>query len=240
MNWLLDIFLVLIFLLIMVISTEKGFVKSIWSTVTLVGAFVLAYMFGTLLGEWICDNFVLDHVSKYAFGIVEKLAASSSAQYDISYLFEALPDEFVTLVENCGADLEALESQFSLSVTVSQDELYSFAESVALPISRTLSKAVGIVVVFLAAVLALWLVGLVVKVIAKIPIIKTIDGFLGFLVGLIKGFIVVWIICVAVGIFVERGFMEPDSMEALKLLTDGSYIFKFFCNLSPVNFINIQ
>lgn len=240
MNWLLDVFLVLIFLLITVISTEKGFVKSIWSTVTIVGAFVLAYMFGPILGDWICDNFVLGHVSEYTFDVVETLIATGSEQYDISYLFESLPEEFVALVENCGADLETLESQFVQSVTVSKEELYSFAESVALPISRTLSNAVGVVSVFLASVLALWLVGLVVKVIAKIPIIKTINGLLGFVVGLIKGFIIVWILCVAIGIFVERGFMEPESMEALKLLADGSYIFKFFCNLSPVNFINIQ
>lgn len=240
MNWLLDVFLVLIFLLITVISTEKGFVKSIWSTVTIVGAFVLAYMFGPILGDWICDNFVLGHVSEYTFDVVETLIAADSEQYDISYLFESLPEEFVALVENCGADLETLESQFVQSVTVSKEELYSFAESVALPISRTLSNAVGVVSVFLASVLALWLVGLVVKVIAKIPIIKTINGLLGFVVGLIKGFIIVWILCVAIGIFVERGFMEPESMEALRLLADGSYIFKFFCNLSPVNFINIQ
>lgn len=240
MKWLLDIFLFLIFLLITIISTEKGFVKSIWSTVTIIGAFVLSYLFGPILGAWICDNFVLGHVTEYAFNVVETLVTTSSEQYDISYLFESLPDEFVALVENCGADLDALESQFMLSVTLSKDELYSFAESVALPISRTLSNAVGIVAVFLVSILVLWLVGLLVKVIAKFPIIKTINGFLGFLVGLIKGFIIVWILCVAIGIFVERGFMEPESMEALKILTDGSYIFKFFCNLSPVNFINIQ
>ena len=240
MNWLLDIFFVLLFLLIAVISAEKGFVKSIWSTVTIVGAFILAYMFGPVLGDWICNNFVLEHVSKYTFNIVEGLVGASTEQYDISYLFESLPDEFVALVENCGADLEALESQFQLSVTMSKDELYAFSESVALPISRTLANAVGIVAVFLAAVLALWLVGLVVKVIAKIPIVKTIDGILGFAVGVIKGVIIVWIICLIIGIFIEREFMEPGSIEALKLLTDSSHIFKFFCNLSPVDFINIR
>ncbi len=239
MSILLDIFLILLFLLITIISTERGFVDSVWSTVTIIGAFVLAYTFSGFVGDWICNNYVLRYVSEYAFEIVGSVVKQSAEQYDISSLFDSLPEEFVALVQNCGAEISSLEAQFGSSLTISEGELYSFAESVALPISQTLSNAIAIVSVFLISVLILWLFGILVKIIVKIPIIKTINSLLGFLFGLLKGFIIVWILCVALSIFVEKGFMNPDSVGVLNNLTKESYIFNFFCSFSPINFINI-
>ncbi len=240
MSWLLDIFLVLLFFLTVILTTDKGFVKSVWSTVTIVGAFVLAYIFGPPLGEWICDLFVLDKVSQYAFGVVENLVTEQSGQYDLSMLFNTLPEEFIQLIENCGADIDQLAEQFKFSVTISQDELYSFAESVAKPLARTVSNAAGVVAVFLASALALWLIGLVVKLIVQLPLIHALNGILGFVLGAVEGLVIVWVLCIALGIFVEQGFMNPGSVEVLRSLTEGSVIFEFFCALSPINFINIQ
>jgi uncharacterized membrane protein required for colicin V production len=231
--------MILLFLLITIISTERGFVDSVWSTVTIIGAFALAYTFSGFVGDWICNNFVLKYISEYAFEIVGSLMRQSSEQYDISSLFESLPEEFVALVENCGAELSSLEAKFGSSLAVSESELYSFAESVALPISKTISNAIAIVSVFLISILVLWLLGLLVKIIVKIPVIKTINSLLGFLFGVLKGFIIVWVLCVALSIFVERGFMNPDSVGVLNNLTRESYIFNFFCSFSPINFINI-
>lgn len=239
MNYLLDIFLFLLFLLITIISTERGFVDSVWSSVTIIGSFIVAYLFSSVVGEWICDNFVLKHISEYAYDIVESLIENNVDSYNIAGLFESLPEEFITLAQNCGADISALEAQFASSLTLSSAELYSFAESVAAPLSQTLSNAIAIVSIFLISLLIFWLVGLVVKVIVKIPIIKTLNSLLGFVFGVLKGLVIVWILCVTLSIFVERGFMDPETVEVLNNLTKESYIFNFFCTFSPINFINI-
>lgn len=239
MNYLLDIFLFLLFLLITIISTERGFVDSVWSSVTIIGAFIVAFLFSGLVGEWICDNFVLNYISEYAYEIVEALVEQSANNYNISALFDSLPDEFVALVENCGADVAMLEEQFGSSLTISADELHTFAESVASPISQTLSNAIAVVSLFIFSLLILWLAGLVVKIIVKIPVIKTLNSLLGFLFGVIKGVVIVWILCVALSIFVEKGFMNPQTVGLMHDLTGESYIFNFFCSFSPINFINI-
>ena len=240
MNFLLDIFLFLLFLLIVIVSTDRGFVSSVWNTVTVIGAFILAYMFSGIVADLICKNFVLNYVTEYAYGVVAALIESNTATYDISGLFESLPQDFVSLVEHCGADMAVLEQQFGTAVSVSVDDLFEFAESIALPISQTLSNAIAIVSVFLISLLLLWLFGLIIKVIVKIPIIRTLNSLLGFMFGLVKGFIVVWILCVTLSIFVERGFMNPNSVEVLNELTSSSHIFRFFCSFSPINFINIS
>ncbi len=240
MSFLLDIFFVLIFAIIVIFSVERGFVRSVWSTVTVVGAFIAAYIFGPLLGNWICDTFILNSVTEYAFEVVERLISEQSGQYNLSQLFETLPEEFVQLIENCGADIDQLASDFSAALTIPKEGLYGFAESVALPISKTISNAIGVILIFIVATISLCLIGYLVKAIVKLPLIHQVNGFLGLILGIIEGFVIVWVLCVAIGIFAERGFMDPASVKVIDSLTDGSYIFRFFCNLSPVNFINIQ
>jgi uncharacterized membrane protein required for colicin V production len=240
MNWLLDILFVLIFLLIVVVSTQKGFVKSIWRTVTVIGSFVVAYIFAPVIGEWICDNFVHQHVTSYAYGVVAQLVENNAGEYNVSGLFETLPEEFTQLLAHCGTSVEELSSRFSVSLTVSEDELYSMAESIAMPISRTLSNAVAIISVFLVSILAFALVGLVLKLVVKMPIIHSLDSVLGCLFGVGEGLVIVWILCLLVGLFVEHSFMSNSSNEVLYSLTEGSRIFNFFCELSPIDFINIK
>ena len=239
MNYLLDIFFLLLFLLITIIGAERGFVDSVWSSVTVIGSFVIAYLLGGTVGEWICDNFVLKYISEYSYSVVESLAQRSADSYDIAHLFASLPEEFVALATNCGTSISELESQFASSFTLSADELYSFASTIALPISKTLSNAIAIVSLFLISLLLLWLIGMVVKVIVKIPIIKTLNALLGFIFGVIKAFVFIWIICVTLSIFVERGFMNPETVEVLNNLTRESYVFNFFCSSSQIKFINI-
>lgn len=240
MHWILDILFILIFLLIVVVATQKGFVKSIWRTVTVIGSFIVAYIFGPLIGDWICENYVLEHVTSYAYDVVAQLVDNNAGEYNISGLFETLPEEFTQLLSHCGTSIEELSSQFSVSLTVSEEELYSMAESIATPISNTISNAVGIIAVFLASVLAFVLVGMVLKLVVKMPIIRSLDSFLGFVFGVGEGIVIVWILCVFVGIFVEHSFMSSSSNEVLYSLTEGSRIFNFFCELSPIDFINIK
>ncbi len=240
MQWILDILFILIFLLMVVIATQKGFVKSIWRIVTVIGSFVVAYIFGPVIGDWICENFVLGHVTSYAYGVVAQLVENNAGEYNVSGLFETLPDEFLQLLSNCGTSVDELSSRFSVTLAVSEEELYSMAEAIATPISNTLSKAVGIISVFLASVLLFVLAGMVLKLVVKMPLIRSLDSFLGFVFGVVEGIAIVWILCVFVGIFVEHSFMNSSSNEVLSCLTEGSRIFRFFCGLSPIDFINIK
>jgi len=240
MNFILDIFFILLYILIVLVATDKGLVKSIWRTLTIVGAFILAYLFGPAIGEWIYDNFMLDYVSSYAKGIVSDLIEKSADQYEVSELFDELPQEFLNLLSNCGADLNELCAEFGPSVTVSESELILMSQRIAQPISITLSNAVGIILVFILSVILLTVLGLVLRLFVKLPIIHSIDSLFGFVFGLAEGFVIVWILCLVLGVLVEKGFMSGPSNEVLYSLTDSSLIFKYFCELSPIDFININ
>ena len=239
MQYIFDIFLLLVFILIVSISAKRGFVRSVWATVTIVGAFIISYAFGSVLGGLICDDFILPRVTDYTFEIIKSMVTANEGSYNVSELFETLPEEFVILAENCGANVEHLQEQFAAAVTIPEEQLYSFASSLALPISRTISNAVGMILLFIASIIVIAIIGLAVKVITKIPIIKTIDSVLGFILGLLKGVVVVFILCVIAAIFVESEFIGGTTETFFTSLTSNSYLFGLFCEFSPIDFINI-
>ena len=240
MEYVFDIFLLLVWALVIAINTKNGFVKSVWGSVTVFGAYVISYAFGPAVGELICGDYILPRVTEYTFEILQNLASSVEGSYDISSLFTNLPEEFIILADNCGANIDQLSEQFASAVTIPSEQLRELAQTIALPVSRTISNAIGMIVVFFAAMLALAVVGIVVKIIAKLPVIKTIDGVLGFFLGLLKGVVVVSILCVVVAVFVESGFLNGNVGVYFKMLTENSYIFRFVCAISPIDFINIS
>lgn len=239
MDYIFDIFLLLVLVLVTVISTKRGFVRSIWAAVTLIGSFAVSYAFGPALGEYFCLDFILKSITEYTYNIINNLVAATEGNYNISELFTALPEEFVLLAESCGADLNSLQAQFASAIAIPQEQVYDLANSIALPVSRTVSHAVGIIALFFASVIVLSIIGLIVKIITKISVIKTIDAILGCLLGLIKGIVIICMLCVVASIFVECQFMSGDIGAYFNSLTEHSYIFRLFCSFSPIDFINI-
>lgn len=242
MNVLFDVILVVIFLLVVIISTCRGFVKSIWSMVTIIGAFVLAYMFGPVLGEWLEESFVNDYVSSYACEVVETIAKDDVIpnRYDVSELFDPASQKYVEWLTSCGVDLDDIKSRLSPTLIVSQSELYFISESIASSVSETISKVLGIIISFVASLIIISLLGGLLKLIVKVPIIKSINTILGMILGLFEGFAVVWVLCTVVSIFVESGIWNEGNGEMFRLIINNSYLYKYFCDLSLFDFINIR
>ena len=239
MNFLLDICLIVLFLLIVIICACRGFVRCIWSMLTIVGAFVLAYVFGPTVGGWIGETFVYEYVSSYTYDTLDSIVDESGNEFAVSDVFDSMPDELIDLLNRCGADYEDIKTELSSSLTVSNEQLRSISDSISLPISTTISNIIGIVVVFFGALLAISLLGLILKLVVKVPVIKSIDSFLGAILGIAEAFVVIWVVCLIIGLLVEHSFISNSQNEELLLIAKNSYILRFFCDLSPINFINI-
>ena len=239
MDYIFDVFIFLIVILFSLISAQKGFVRSAWGTITIIASFIVSYAFSADLGEYICQEYVLPWTTEYTFEILESLITATDGNYDIAALFASLPQKFSEFAERCGADIDRLAEQFVESVTIPKESVYELAESIAEPISRSISDAIAVISLFFTAILIFLLFGLVVKAITNFPIIKTDDTFLGFVFGVVKGVIAVAVICVAVALFVECEFLDGQIFKYFKILTENSLIFNFFCDIYPIDFINV-
>lgn len=240
MNWIFDVALIVIYILVIVICACRGFVKSIWSTIAVIGAFLAACAFGSTVSELILDNFVYEHVTSYAYESVESIAEESNEGYNVSEIFAAVPEDLVTLFERCGADFDEIKNGLSSEIAMSSDELYEMAENIALPISKAISNIIGFALTFLCSLIALLLLGCILNLVVQLPIIKSINCILGAILGVIEGFFLIWVICLIIGQLFDIGFLNRQSSENLFSIINSSRLVSFFCNLSWIDFIIVS
>ena len=232
MNWLLDIALVSLFLIIVIIDANRGFVKAVWGFARAIASSVLAVMFGGALGTLLYKVFILDAVTDTVYTTVVPMIDLSNGAYNVAGLFERMPDGFADLLSRFGVTPESIEGLFGSITHATEANVREMAQSIAEPV-------LGYVIIFLIAMIALFIIGKVVDLLSKLPVINTLNSFLGAVFGAASGFIYLLVICLLIGVFVEYG-LAGESTEALSSIAQDSYIFRFFCRFSPVDFININ
>lgn len=235
----LDIALIALYFIIVIIYIKRGFIKSIWGFVRVAAAVAAAYFFGGQFGQWLNDRFILKAVTDTTTGALKPMLTQNNSSFDISELFEKIPRGFTDLIERCGADIDDLEGIFGNFDKASDADVASMAEKISQPISDTISKAAGYVAVFVGVWLIMFIIGQIVFLLSEIPGIDNVNEFLGGVLGVFVGFIYVWIICLLLSIFVENSVVT-SSGEALRTITDSSYVFRILCDISPLDFINIK
>lgn len=237
MHWIFDIFLVLVFVLVLVIDTKRGFVKAVWGFARAAASVILSLIFGGALGVLFYKIFMLDAVTTTVYSTLEPLIGLTNGSYDISAVFEG-NEGFTALLARFGVTAESLQEKFGGITNATQDTVREMAEHIAAPIADTLSTVLGFVVIFIVSMIALYIVGKVVDLLAKLPVIKTLNSFLGAVFGAASGFIYVWIICLVLGMIIEYR-VAGQTTDSLILMVKDSYIFNFFCRFSPFDFIHI-
>ena len=237
MNWILDIILVAFIIFVILINTKRG-CKTILNLISTIVTFASAYFLGPKVGQIFLNNTLLKHVTDIIKGLLKKLMGEGDAALNISDLFEKLPQGFLDLLDRTGANVDALRKVFGSITVATEEQLEAFATEIATPVASTLAAALGCVIVFILAYIAMIIVKIVVGGLVKLPVLKEANKILGFIVGVISAFAFTWIICLALSIIVEYGLIEEYN-AMLSSLAEKSFLFRFFCNLSLMDFVNI-
>lgn len=235
----LDIALIALYLIIVLIYVKRGFVKSIWGLVRLVVSVIAAYMFGGLLGEWMNETFILSAITKTTYNTLNPMLVRNNGAANISELFSVFPEGFKSVIERCGADLEVLAKKFGDVTRATEADVMELSKKISEPISESISKAAGYVVVFVAAFVILIVVGKIIMLFAEIPGIDKVNELLGGVLGVAAGLIYIWVVCLFLSILVENSVAQ-ETGEAFRRISSESWIFRFFCSISPLDFINIK
>ena len=239
MNYLLDIALIAIFLLVVMIDAKRGFVKSVWGFVTALASLALSFLFGGYVGDLLLNTWLRDLFADATLNVLKPIVESGASGYDITKLFADMPEELVKLAESCGADLEALALRYADAVNVSEESLVELASTISDPITTTISLAIGYVSVFFVALILMYIIGSLFNLISKLPIIKGFNTLLGGVFGAMSGLIYIWVICIALAVVVECGVLGGYE-EYIESMAESSYIFRLMCEFSPFDFINIK
>ncbi|MCQ2426881.1 MAG: CvpA family protein [Clostridia bacterium] len=242
MNYLFDLILLLGLGITVFVYYKRGFLKSVISVVEIIAAGIFAKIFGPIVTGWF-NNSVLaslkNGVRNVLDKIVENVGTIEKPEFNLSKLFEQLPDEFTELIQNTGADLDAISDKFSSMTSATELDLSALSEKIAGPISSTIASVIGFVSAFFVALIVFSIAGALICKLFSLPILRQVDGLLGALLGIIAGIVGMWIFCLIIGVIVEgKLFGEPNAM--LQSIADHSVFLRFFCKISPFDFIKIK
>lgn len=205
-------------LLISVISgVKKGFIKTVYSAVRLILCLILTRILYPYAAQILMTTSVPDTIR------------------------EAVGEKISGLLPAAGSNAEKLENlplpDFLKEMLIKQDtaEIYAklgvdtFEQYLTASVTKFAVNAVAVISVLILAIIVTWIVGLVLNLASKLPVIHSVNAFLGGAIGLVLGIILVWIGGAVIYVLILTGD-RPQLVEAL----NASYLLKFANQYNPI------
>ena len=204
-------------------AVKRGFVKSLFSLLTVAASIILALMFYKELSIYINEEFVHEPINSYVSGFVAD--KSSGGTVDGESVVHSLPEGLLTVSGVLGIDLDDAVNGLS---GVPED----IANAISEKLSKAVSDVIAFVCVFFVSFIALSILCYVLDTFAKLPVLHGINKLLGFLLGAVEALILgVLIAKVALSICGVYGTVNnaPAFLEA----AEKTVVAKFLASLFP-------
>ena len=218
-----DILFLVVGVGLVLVCAKRGFLKSAIHFLKTVLAFVFAYLFGSKLGQFLCDKFIAAPVREWVYGKLEGLYTQAASSVNADAIAAEFPD--FLLSNEIKANLSAAEGS-------GEELLNTMTDSIATPAATVISNILGYIGVFVISLVLLWVAAIVLtKLVERITFLHRINTALGAVLGLL---IAVTLLFVAASVI---KFISAES----ELYTE-SVIVKFFGNsalLEKLKFLNI-
>lgn len=219
-----DIAVALLFLVAVIVCTARGFVKSVAGIVRIVGAFLLAKLFGGLLGKLLALHVIGPAVYDWLEAEVSALAGES-----LSALFSENGEAFRTLLVRFDASeqLDALRAAYGEGTEAVESTVSTLVRDFATPWVERLSTAIGCVIVFVVAfVLIFFLTKLLIYIVERVDILNRTNHALGFLLGIVAGIYAVIALCYAVNLIASVLAFAGSSAVPILTVINSSAVFR--------------
>lgn len=223
-KYIFDGFLLLISLIIIIYSAKKGFVATVLSAVSFVGATIFAKKVSVIASEFIYSSFLR---AKITDTITNHLDNFSSVDEKKNAMVSFFPQWMLRISEASGLDLKKLSDNVLNSGAEDEVFVENFVDTFAYPIIKEVSIVILFVVIFiLLFVLFVYVSKLLSKITKKIPIIGKANTFFGIILGVLKSVTLIFVIC---AFFNISAFLFE--VEELKVLLSDSIIFNYINNI---------
>lgn len=218
-----DILFLVVGVGLVLVCAKRGFLKSAIHFLKTILAFVFAYLFGSKLGQLLCDKFIAAPVREWVYGRLEGLYSQAADSLTAESIAAEFPD--FLLSDEIKANLSAAEGS-------GEELLNTMTDSIATPAANVISNILGYIGVFVISLVLLWVAAIVLtKLVERITFLHRINTALGAVLGLL---IAVTLLFVAASVI---KFVSAESE-----LYTGSVIVKFFGDsalLEKLKFLNI-
>ncbi|MBQ4333475.1 MAG: CvpA family protein [Clostridia bacterium] len=227
MAYLLDGAILVLFLVMVVIGSRRGFIKTIAGVAAFVVALVLASMLGGPVSDFVYEHSVEPAVIK---AIDAQVGEGSAAAEKLDMALVDMPGFVTNILNNAqiesGADilekLTATEEGESVAQSVSRQ--------VVTPIVMPLLKMLCSLLLFLAASVLVSILLKALNVVAKLPLLKQLNKSLGALAGALLGVLWVFFAVSVLQVLASLGVTDVISAELLRSTT----LVNWLCGINPV------
>lgn len=211
MEYILDIFLILIFGTVIITSMKKGFIKSLFDLCGTLISVILARVLSQGFATQGYNIFVKKAAEAYLGSALGEIGTKDYA-LQAQEIINAIPDSLNGIMSLMNIDKQAIAEKIS-QVNLGGDNLL---ETIMTNVVEPIGTAIVQLLLFVLLAVALgFVLKIVVKflnsIIKKLPAVKQFNSVLGAVLGAIEGLIVVLIISTLIGIIAS--FIGNDSFN---------------------------
>lgn len=149
---------------------------------------------------------------------------------------KALPNLFGGMSQEIsGGEMSAIRTLVLTMMNSSASVKTAVVDNIVRPTFMLAAETAIFIAIFILVSGLLGVIGTLLKLVNKIPVIGKLNGFLGGLTGLVEGLLTVFIICIIVRLVVNVG--GGDMLLLNETAIGSTYMFKFFYNCDFLNFL---
>lgn len=206
---------ILILALNIVLGYKEGFVKAAYSLVAWILVLILTTCVTPLATDWVMNHTsVPSKIEQYVYEQIEKKGEENQEEMQeqletqqvekAAEGLEVLEQYGIFLPDTVLEKLEEVQEEMKLG-----ESLEELTDSAVSPVYRTLAtsitaivvKGVVSVVVLILAIIVVFVVGAMLDIVSKLPVIDTANKTLGIAAGAIKGMLIIWLLLAILSFF---------------------------------------
>lgn len=231
MNFIVDVIIIALAVLVIVRSSKKGFVSSLIDTFSMVLASIASYMVTPKVAQFVYDSFIKDSVSKGFEKVLDEINVNAAINEKIDAMVASLPTSAVNLAESLGIiNLNAISSGIHMSGAIDNTQLISqVLNDLAYNVMITITKVVVFFLLFIVITLLLRVISKFLENVNKIPLIGKLNSGLGGVLGIVKAAIIVLVVC-TVMYFIASSSDNAQLVSAIA----SSKLYNYITEINPI------
>lgn len=205
MEYIVDIFLLIIFAVIVILGAVNGFIKTVLGIVATLAAFFLAYKLSALFAPQIYENFLSERVLNAIKTRLFDAQDATSAAQQASAVLASIPEFVINIAASIGINTTGITEKIRGLDNTSSTIAKELTDNIAAPIVIAVVHAILFAVLISVLYILFMVVVKVIDKIFKLPFLKTANRLLGAAVGAVKGLACIFLICIIAEIVVGAG-----------------------------------
>ncbi len=232
MNWIIDIIVLALVVVVIFAAYKKGFLRSVFSLVGFFAASIISFFFGGMIAEGIFDSMVKPWLTstvetQVIAGTNNNLAAV------VDNMYQNLPGYLSGPLDFLFGSKEQVVSNIQTAMSENSGTMTDAIVGLLRPMLVALISILTVLILFLLCMFALRMVDRLLIRVRRIPVIGTFDGLLGGVVGVLQACL--WMVIL---VFLVKAVILLSSNGISWLndeIVESTFLFKWLYHLDVTN-----